>query len=458
MSDSQRATRRPPVRRIILFMILALPVLAFILFRWSGEQRVEQALEAIRAEGYPVTLDELDAWYAEPPLGENAADMLAHAFKWYVEIEPELSEHLPIAGTAEPPGRTDPLPEDMKQAIAQHLENNLDALEFLYEGAAIPECRWPIDLTQNSFPMDHVHQIRTGAYLLMLEAMYKAERGDSGGATDAVVAMIGLARSLDEEPTSISQSIRAHRLRLGRDALEQALNRTALTEVQLARLQRTLREAEDAGGFVRGFVGNRCLAADVMQHGSSMDDDSIIPTLAPGPARALYEGVGLNDFDTAAFLELYAEIVEAAKTPPDDRLDAVHTIDELLSELPQYWLSSRYFLQRTTRQFESDLDTRAQLRAARVGLAVERHRVAHGELPESLDTLVPEFLDRVPKDPFGDGPLKYERLENGFMVYSIGVDEEDDGGKEPGWIEERGKYWRRDFREADLTFAVQRAQ
>jgi len=43
---------------------------------------------------------------------------------------------------------------------------------------------------------------------------------------------------------------------------------------------------------------------------------------------------------------------------------------------------------------------------------------------------VPHYLPEVPQDPFDGRQLRYRRLEPGFLVYSIGPDETDDGGKQ----------------------------
>ena len=71
----------------------------------------------------------------------------------------------------------------------------------------------------------------------------------------------------------------------------------------------------------------------------------------------------------------------------------------------------------------------ALLRCAIVALAAERYRIAHGHWPESLTLLVPEFLAKVPLDPYDANPLRYRRLADGVVIYSIGKNEKDDGGK-----------------------------
>jgi len=63
------------------------------------------------------------------------------------------------------------------------------------------------------------------------------------------------------------------------------------------------------------------------------------------------------------------------------------------------------------------------------GIAAERYRLATGRLPESLDELVPAYLDQVPTDLFAEGqPLKLAVTDRGIVIYSIGDDTIDDGG------------------------------
>ena len=72
----------------------------------------------------------------------------------------------------------------------------------------------------------------------------------------------------------------------------------------------------------------------------------------------------------------------------------------------------------------------AQVDLARVACALERFRLAHGEYPETLDALAPQFIEKLPHDIIGGQPLHYRRTEDGrFVLYSIGWDEKDDGGK-----------------------------
>ncbi len=66
-------------------------------------------------------------------------------------------------------------------------------------------------------------------------------------------------------------------------------------------------------------------------------------------------------------------------------------------------------------------------------LAVKAHRIRHGDVPEALDDLVPEFLDDVPVAPVSGMPFHYRRLVDdaygrAYVLYSAGLNGSDDGG------------------------------
>ena len=72
-------------------------------------------------------------------------------------------------------------------------------------------------------------------------------------------------------------------------------------------------------------------------------------------------------------------------------------------------------------------DTRVQLLIA--DLAVRSYRREHGDLPEALSVLVPDYITAVPNDPNSDGRLIYRVTDDGYLLYSIGPDGKDDGGR-----------------------------
>jgi len=55
-----------------------------------------------------------------------------------------------------------------------------------------------------------------------------------------------------------------------------------------------------------------------------------------------------------------------------------------------------------------------------LALASTAYKGANGRYPAKLEDLVPDFIDRIPPDPFDGKPLKMKPVEGGMMLYSVG--------------------------------------
>lgn len=66
-----------------------------------------------------------------------------------------------------------------------------------------------------------------------------------------------------------------------------------------------------------------------------------------------------------------------------------------------------------------------------IGIALELYRREHGAWPSALEELVPRFIPALPVDPITGGALRYRAAETGPVVYSVGGDRDDDGGRSP---------------------------
>lgn len=65
-------------------------------------------------------------------------------------------------------------------------------------------------------------------------------------------------------------------------------------------------------------------------------------------------------------------------------------------------------------------------------LALRAYELDHATAyPDRLDQLVPNYLSKVPTDPFASdlGALKYRRVGKSYLLYSVGPDGVDNGGK-----------------------------
>ncbi len=77
-----------------------------------------------------------------------------------------------------------------------------------------------------------------------------------------------------------------------------------------------------------------------------------------------------------------------------------------------------------------------------IACGLKRYRLAHGQYPETLEALVPQFAEKLPHDIVGGRPLKYSRTADGqFVLYSVGWNEKDDGGTAGKTITEGDWVW-----------------
>ncbi|MCK5306408.1 MAG: hypothetical protein KAJ66_04675 [Candidatus Omnitrophica bacterium] len=67
----------------------------------------------------------------------------------------------------------------------------------------------------------------------------------------------------------------------------------------------------------------------------------------------------------------------------------------------------------------------ARIRLTEIQIALKAHKDNHGQLPNSLDELVPAYFDRVPTDPYDGQPIRYSKKDK--IIYCVGENLEDDG-------------------------------
>lgn len=73
-----------------------------------------------------------------------------------------------------------------------------------------------------------------------------------------------------------------------------------------------------------------------------------------------------------------------------------------------------------------------RLRLLTTELALRCYQSDQGRVPLRLEELVPKYLKRVPSDPFSGQPLVYRGQGTSWLLYSLGPDKVDDGGKPVG--------------------------
>ena len=313
---------------------------------------------------------------------------------------------------------------------------------------AIKHCRYPLDFTEGiALILPDIGRARSAAWLLCLKALLHAENNEATLAAELLITSLGVARSFVNEPIIISQLVLGTCQAMAVSSLERVLQRTRLTDEQLAKLATVLAAAEDTQAMLRAIAGERCVLSDVFSRPDeisqiAMMTGSEIPLA--GPLFLLYRSSGLLEQDHLCYLDLKTRYVEALELPLSERLQAAKAVENELHDLPRYRVLTRALFPALSRAVQIDIVNIARLRTCLAAVAVQRYRLAHGELPETLSQLVPAYLDGVPEDPFDGKPLRYKRLAKGYVVYSIGHDGKDDGGKE---VDGNG--------EPDITFRIE---
>jgi hypothetical protein len=70
-----------------------------------------------------------------------------------------------------------------------------------------------------------------------------------------------------------------------------------------------------------------------------------------------------------------------------------------------------------------------QPEVTKLDFALAAYRADHGKYPKKLAELHPQYAPEIPKDIFTGGELIYRPSEKGFLLYSVGQNGKDDGGR-----------------------------
>jgi hypothetical protein len=130
-------------------------------------------------------------------------------------------------------------------------------------------------------------------------------------------------------------------------------------------------------------------------------------------------------------LEDYSKALELAKQPYPRRIERVISLDQERMQRFQKVISSGGFggpFQSTgiPDAFWADAAFTANLHLIETALALELYVRKHKRVPETLLSLVPEFLPSVPIDPYNGEALSIFRRSNEILIVSVGTDEAND--------------------------------
>jgi hypothetical protein len=421
---------------------------------------VDGRLRALQRAGLPTSGAELNQWYAAVPDRENAALVMTQAFALMRTFPDQRSNEI---SRFKPPPRGQPLSREQVQLLSDYVNLNSAALERATEALMLPQARFPIDLSPGADALlPHLSRLKTLAQTVSYQTMLAIEAHHGADAARLLKTTLGLARTLDSEPLLISQLVRIAVLRIARQMLELKLNAGNTSESELTDLASAFAGLQVTNLMVRALVGEQAMAiphfhmswAQMSQLAKDGEDGSEGPEKAPLPGGQplLFRVTGLFERDLRFYLAVMRTNIELAALGPPGSLVAINRDKPVEARIrSRHYILSGLFLTALSRALVKEAECVASARICAAALSLQRFRLVHDRLPKDLNELVPRFLTAIPLDPFDGAPLRYKPLVNGYVVYSIGPDGRDDGGKEPP-IGRRGT----ERSPEDITITVER--
>lgn len=82
-----------------------------------------------------------------------------------------------------------------------------------------------------------------------------------------------------------------------------------------------------------------------------------------------------------------------------------------------------------TAAVEAERREDAHIEVTKLGYLLAAYRADHAKYPTTLLDLVPEYVKEVPPDPFTGHPFVYRKADGGYLLYSLGANGIDEGGR-----------------------------
>ncbi len=413
---------------IVLCLLLALLLAHAVALRITG-RKVQALLDRFAADGRPMTTAEVIP--PTVPDEENAAQLYQQAIELLAAIpEGEVSRLQWLGGTIRM-ARNNEVSDDERRRLDELMASPevAEALNLIRQAAERSACRFD-NHWEKGFAMvlPHLVPMRSLTQIVDEYSRRQAAAGDRAGAWKSAWLALRTADALRGERILISQLVRAH---VASFALERiaALAADGPPDAEMAaRLDRLLAQMSDRGPLLLAMDGERLLMSDPVFTRPLTDLAKLTGSeLSFGRmllGRLIYSQP-VRNIDRAAYLEVMLEFTRQLKLP------YTQTNRDYFDrwEPPRIAIFSRMFAPAMGPVRERYEHFIAALCVTRTGLALERHRAAHGEYPVALAALDAGLLSPVPDDPFTGAPLIYRRTEAGFALYSVGPDGRDDGGE-----------------------------
>jgi hypothetical protein len=323
-------------------------------------------------------------------------------------------------------------------------------IEELREASRLPCSRFPLNYdceSPSAILLPHLAALKKCSQTLQLRSLAELQNGQPGKALADVKLALQLTDKIRTEPFLISHLVRIAMVNLTLQPVYEGLAEHRWSEEQLVTLDAELAKLDLLADYKLGMRGEMgCQGGEMdrlRRHPEQMQDlggmsdgeGGVMSQLLPGkfaarliPTGWFYQNqlrcvrpmvdyyLPLADVNQGTFSPALARRGDAALMAETKTASPFNVLERLM--LPALGNAAKRF---ASGQESVDL--------ARVACALERYRLTHGEYPESLDALAPQFIAKLPHDIINGQPLHYRRAPDGqFVLYSVGWNETDDGG------------------------------
>jgi hypothetical protein len=379
---------------------------------WSAHS-LHSARQKLILAGRPITAAEL----IRPRLAEteNAAPIYLVAYAQLIERKKAHSGR----------SRSSTLDEMVCEALQDPVMAN--AIRNI-EAATLKPCQFDLNyvkmggaaVTEKLLP--HLPPMMALSTILKIKAKLQATAGDTAGAWDSAISGLRLADALKTEPILFSQMVRIMMARTAMETVQNLARTSSPTLAQSLALDKALKSFDSIEPMVSGLDGERLWFAEPMFDFSTIASPQ--SKIGPSwPAAVFLCGNPLLERDHAAYLEFMHHYSALAERPYSQ--EALTRLERAADEeIPAYCGLTKMIVATRFLGLIRFVRFRTQSSITRTGLAILRHRQVAGVYPQSLaEAGLKEAID-----PFTQKPLFYKPTDKGFLLYSAGENQNDDGG------------------------------
>jgi hypothetical protein len=320
---------------------------------------------------------------------------------------------------------------------------NAGHYRMLTDASRIPGCAFPVDWSAGPatlFP--HLAKLRGAARMLQMRAALMAWDGQVDSALADCATLLRMAEHAKLEPTVIGQLVGYAIQGIAILSLQEALSGGTPSPERARALADQIAAIDQTAALQRALKGEVSVFGmplyATLRHGSTQVSWSeLLGLQSADQPRWMnlvlysYRSVGrpIANLDEITYLRAAARHIAASSLPWPKSREGIEATDRWLKKVPLYrGALARELPSSFTRTLESGQAKAAALDAAGIALALTVYRSQRGTYPASLVQLEQAGF-RVPNDPFGGKAFRYHKDASGVVVYSVGPDVEDDGGR-----------------------------